>query len=128
MRLRTTACCVLLTLFVRIYGEFSLQSRGALPHYVIFFGPSRVARHKSKRSGTDGPVCGGHWVAEPFQASLHAALADLAKWLEAARIPAMIIGGVAASALGRPRLTQDIDALAIVPETDWANVVESAAQ
>jgi hypothetical protein len=27
----------------------------------------------------------------------------------------MIIGGVAASVLGRPRLTQDIDALAILP-------------
>jgi Nucleotidyl transferase of unknown function (DUF2204) len=67
-------------------------------------------------------------VAEPFPASLQAALSDLAKWLEAACIPAMIIGGVAASALGRPRLTQDIDALAIVPETDWADVVESAAQ
>jgi hypothetical protein len=67
-------------------------------------------------------------VAEPILASLQAALADLAKWLEAARIPAIIIGGVAASALGRPRLTQDIDALAIVPETDWADAVESASR
>jgi hypothetical protein len=50
------------------------------------------------------------------------------KWLETAHIPAMIIGGVAASALGRPRLTQDIDALAIVPEADWADVIESAAR
>jgi predicted nucleic acid-binding protein len=67
-------------------------------------------------------------VAEPSPASLHAALADLAKWLGAARIPAMIIGGVAASALGRPRLTQDIDALVIVPDSDWPNVVDSAAR
>jgi hypothetical protein len=65
-------------------------------------------------------------VAEPSPASLHAALADLAKWLGAARVPAMIIGGVAASALGRPRLTQDIDALVIVPDSDWPNVVDSA--
>ncbi len=65
-------------------------------------------------------------MAEPLPASLQAALADLAKWLEASRIPATIIGGVAASALGRPRLTQDIDALAIVPEADWGNVVDSA--
>ena len=80
------------------------------------------------RSGRNGLVCGGHWVAEPFPASLQAALADLAKWLEAGHIPAMIIGGVAASALGRPRLTQDIDALAIVPDADWADVIESAAR
>ncbi len=40
----------------------------------------------------------------------------------------MIIGGVAASALGRPRLTQDIDALAIVPDADWADVMEGAAK
>jgi Nucleotidyl transferase of unknown function (DUF2204) len=80
------------------------------------------------RSGTDGPVCGGHWVAEPVPVSLQAALADVVKWLEAAHIPAMIIGGVAASVLGRPRLTQDIDALAIVPDADWADVIESAAR
>jgi hypothetical protein len=67
-------------------------------------------------------------VAEPFASSLQAALADLAKWLDASQIPSMIIGGIAASALGRPRLTQDIDALAIVPESGWANVIESASR
>ncbi|MGH8267622.1 MAG: nucleotidyl transferase AbiEii/AbiGii toxin family protein [Steroidobacteraceae bacterium] len=40
----------------------------------------------------------------------------------------MIIGGVAASVLGRPRLTQDIDALAIVPEADWASAMSDAAR
>jgi hypothetical protein len=75
------------------------------------------------RSGTDGPVCGGHWVADPAPASLQAALADVVKWLEAAHIPAIIIGGVAASILGRPRLTQDIDALAIIPDADWADLI-----
>jgi hypothetical protein len=39
----------------------------------------------------------------------------------------MIIGGVAASILGRPRFTQDVDALAILPESEWAKVVKSAA-
>ncbi|MGH8220540.1 MAG: nucleotidyltransferase [Steroidobacteraceae bacterium] len=67
-------------------------------------------------------------MAEPSPASLQAALGDLAKWLEIACIPAMIIGGIAASALGRPRLTRDIDALAIVPETNWNSVLQSAAR
>jgi len=52
-------------------------------------------------------------VVEPFPASLHAALSALAEWIATERIPATIIGGIAVSVLGRPRLTQDIDALAI---------------
>jgi len=40
----------------------------------------------------------------------------------------MIIGGVAASVLGRPRLTQDVDALAILAESDCAEAVRVAAQ
>jgi predicted nucleotidyltransferase len=67
-------------------------------------------------------------VGEPLRASLHSALADLTKALEAAGFPAMIIGGVAASALGRPRLTQDVDALAIAPEADWEVLIQSASR
>ncbi len=40
----------------------------------------------------------------------------------------MVVGGLAASVLGRPRLTQDIDALAILPESDWNRAVDSAAE
>jgi len=50
------------------------------------------------------------------------------RWLDAAHIPSMIIGGVAASVLGRPRLTQDVDALAVLPEADWAEAVRLAPQ
>jgi hypothetical protein len=49
------------------------------------------------------------------------------RWLDAKKIPSMVIGGVAASVLGRPRMTQDIDALAIVPEADWADAMSAAA-
>jgi hypothetical protein len=56
-------------------------------------------------------------VADRVPVSLLAALADLAKWLESAQIPAVIIGGVASSFLGRPRLTRDVDALAILPDS-----------
>lgn len=55
------------------------------------------------------------------------ALADLTNWLESAGVPAMIIGGVAASILGRPRATADIDALAIAPTDDrWSQLLDGA--
>jgi hypothetical protein len=40
----------------------------------------------------------------------------------------MVIGGVAASILGRPRLTQDIDALAILQESDWQRAIDAAVR
>lgn len=55
-------------------------------------------------------------------------LSDLTAWLDDAGIPALIVGGVAASLLGRPRATRDIDALAIVPEDRWPDVLDSAQQ
>jgi hypothetical protein len=67
-------------------------------------------------------------VPEGIAPKLESALAALADWLDAAEIPAMIIGGVAASILGRPRFTRDIDALAILPESDWQSAFESAAR
>ena len=54
------------------------------------------------------------------------ALADLTEWLDKAGVPAMVVGGVAASILGRPRATRDIDALAVAPDDQWSRLVESA--
>jgi predicted nucleotidyltransferase len=54
------------------------------------------------------------------------ALADLTHWLEAAGVPAMIVGGIAASILGRPRATRDIDALAVAPDEKWTPLLESS--
>lgn len=65
-------------------------------------------------------------MGERVPASLLSALVDLVQWLDAAQVPATVIGGVAASILGRPRLTQDIDALAILPEANWASAVAAA--
>lgn len=67
-------------------------------------------------------------MPEELAAPLRNALADLSRWLDALGIPAMIIGGIAASVLGRPRLTRDIDALVIMPESGWAAAVRSTAQ
>jgi hypothetical protein len=74
-----------------------------------------------------GPVFGRHCVVDRVPATLLAALADLMKWLDASNMPSMVIGGVAASVLDQPRLTQDVDALAILPEGEWANAVSTAA-
>ena len=65
-------------------------------------------------------------MAERVPIPLLGALADLVKWLESAQISAMVIGGVASSFLGRPRMTQDVDALAILPENKWDAATEAA--
>ena len=67
-------------------------------------------------------------MVDRVPATLLAALADLVKWLDDTKMPSMIIGGVAASVLGQPRLTQDVDALAILPEAHWADAVSTAAR
>jgi hypothetical protein len=69
---------------------------------------------------------GRHLVAERVPTSLLGALADLVQWLESTQISAMVVGGVASSFLGRPRLTQDVDALAILPEDKWDAATEAA--
>ena len=67
-------------------------------------------------------------MAERVPTSLLGALADLVKWLESAQISAMVIGGVASSFLGRPRMTQDVDALAILPENIMGRCHRSGAE
>ena len=47
-------------------------------------------------------------MVDRVPATVLAALADLVKWLDAASMPSMVIGGVAASLLGRPRPEADV--------------------
>lgn len=61
-------------------------------------------------------------VPQPFVS----ALSDLTQWLEAAGIPSMIVGGIAASILGRPRATRDIDALAVAADDQWTRLLDSS--
>jgi hypothetical protein len=58
--------------------------------------------------------------------TLAGALTDLMRWITAEEIPGVVIGGVAASLLGRPRLTRDVDAIVLGDELGWEAVVESA--
>jgi hypothetical protein len=65
-------------------------------------------------------------VTEQVPRLFVSALADLTEWLEAAGVPAMIVGGIAASILGRPRATRDIDALAVAPDDQWTELLGSS--
>lgn len=58
-------------------------------------------------------------------APLLATLSDLTRWLDTAAAPAAVIGGVAASFLGRPRATRDVDALVMLDQNQWARFLEA---
>lgn len=66
-------------------------------------------------------------MAERLPANLLKPLADLGRWLHSVHAQAVVVGGVAASFLGRPRFTQDIDALAILSEGEWEAAIATAA-
>ena len=52
----------------------------------------------------------------------------MSEWLDSAAAAGAIIGGVAASVLGRPRLTEDIDILMILDRQDWASFLEAGRE
>ncbi len=62
---------------------------------------------------------------EEPQTLVHA-LTALMRWLDGEGIRGTIIGGVAASMLGRPRLTRDVDAVILADELGWDKAIESA--
>lgn len=53
------------------------------------------------------------------------ALKELASWLKSTRVPGMVIGGVAASLLGRPRVTQDIDVIVWIDFNKWKDFLKA---
>jgi hypothetical protein len=75
---------------------------------------------KTGRSAGGGSVSGKYSVGDPpVPASFFDALQDLAAWLDEAHAPSVVIGGIAASILGRPRATRDVDVLTLLPEDRW---------
>jgi len=64
----------------------------------------------------------------PVPSSFLDALRDLVAWLESSHTRAIVIGGVAASLLGRPRATRDVGVLALVPEDRWEEFLHQGEQ
>jgi hypothetical protein len=61
-------------------------------------------------------------------APLLAVLTDLIAWLKAEEVAGVVIGGLAASLLGRPRLTRDVDVLVVADEGRWAGFLATGAK
>ena len=53
------------------------------------------------------------------------AIAASTAWLAQADIPAAVIGGVAVSLLGRPRITKDVDLIALAEDSNRSTWSES---
>ncbi|HWP04336.1 MAG TPA: nucleotidyl transferase AbiEii/AbiGii toxin family protein [Polyangiaceae bacterium] len=56
------------------------------------------------------------------------ALAAVTAWLRQADVPAAVIGGVAASLLGRPRVTKDVDLVALADDSDVPRLLSLGKQ
>lgn len=65
-------------------------------------------------------------MASTIADSLVGALSAVTAALDAAGIPGVVVGGVAASLLGRPRFTRDIDALVDLDEARWPALLAAA--
>jgi len=80
------------------------------------------------RFATAGLGCGGLIVAEEPEplAPLTEALSGLLAWICSCGLRFVVIGGVAASLLGRPRTTADVDALVMLDESGWPDFVQAA--
>jgi len=66
-------------------------------------------------------------VADSSLSPLLAALKAVTDWLRHCQTSGAIVGGVAASLLGRPRLTRDVDALISADESQWPMLLREAA-
>ncbi|HEY9072816.1 MAG TPA: nucleotidyltransferase [Desulfobaccales bacterium] len=60
-------------------------------------------------------------------APLLVVLRDLVAWLNAEEVQGVVIGGLAASLLGRPRLTRDVDVLVLADEDHWGAFLAAGA-
>jgi len=59
---------------------------------------------------------------------LASAILDLEEWLSGVRVPHLFIGGVAVAFLARPRTTNDVDGIVLVPDDGFADFLRSATK
>jgi hypothetical protein len=64
---------------------------------------------------------------QPLSKQFIAALRDLEKWLDEARAPHALLGGIAVSLIAQPRTTRDIDACIWVEHKLWASLIDSGS-
>lgn len=62
-------------------------------------------------------------ISVPFES----VLLDLLSWFQNCSVPGIIIGGVALSLLGRPRVTKDIDALLFLDSSKWNSFIKTGS-
>ncbi len=68
-------------------------------------------------------------MPEPVElAPLLIVLRDLVAWLKTEGVQGVVIGGLAASILGRPRLTRDVDVLVLADEGHWGTFLAAGAK
>lgn len=96
---------------------------------VTCFRLTRLANRSHASSASAGKSCASPLpVAESGLSPLLAALQAVTDWLRHCQTAGTIVGGVAASVLGRPRLTRDIDALISADESRWPMLLREAAR
>jgi len=67
-------------------------------------------------------------MPEPRElAPLLTILRHLVAWLQAGKVQGVVIGGVAPSLWGRPRLTRDVDVLVLLEEGRWGEFLAAGA-
>src|SRR5207249_10171218 len=80
----------------------------------------KPARTEWKKCGEDGHNSAGPTVArKPPVLPPEITLGALIAWLQSENVSGLIIGGVAASLLGRPRFTRDVDVLILLDDDRW---------
>ncbi len=67
-------------------------------------------------------------AAPSFLKGLIGALQAVSNWLSGSGIRFAVIGGVAASLRGRPRVTKDVDVVAIADADEWDSLLRTAAK
>ena len=91
-------------------------------------GPNRTQTERERSEG------GGNASSEPTVAKRpptlppEATLGAIVDWLRSAHVQGLIIGGIAASLLGRPRMTRDVDALILLEEDRWEGFLNAGVR